>query len=125
MSNSTRIATAIISLRNDVNLVQVALQECQRHGLDLSATRIGRVYTRKRGYMPAVFLVQEFVHVAQAIEHSVADYGCVAVHIQGGPTDGTVSRYTVNTRPLIYTNTVPDTATSAIEYNGNTIYVQA
>lgn len=124
MSNAIKIATAITALNRNVNLVEVALRECHRHGIDLGTTRIGRMYTKKRGFMPAVFLVQEFVHVAAAIEASVAHYGCVAVHVQGGPTDGTISRYTVDTKPLIYTDKVPAVASAAIEYNGNTIYVK-
>lgn len=126
MSNSIKIATAIMSLNANypADLVDVALRECRRHSIDVNSTRIGRVWTRKRGWTPAVYIVQEFVHIAAEIEASVALYGCAAVHIQGGPTEGTVSRYTVNAEPLVYTDKVPAEQSSIIEYNGNTIYVK-
>lgn len=119
-----KIATCIITTLRGASIVEVALRECKRHGIDLACTRIGRVHTRKGGWLPAVFIVQEFQATAEQIEASVMHHGCAAFHIQGSPETGTVQQYTTG-QPLLHYGLTPHETQQIIEYNGATLHVQA
>ena len=60
-----KIATCIAQGGTRQNVLEFATDLCQRMGLDLNATRIGRSYTPIRGWFPCIFIVQELQDVAE------------------------------------------------------------
>lgn len=119
----TKIATCIMDVRGHASLVDAAVAYCKAHNVCLSCTRIGRVHTAARGWMPAVFIVQELQRVAEAIERDALAGGWTVFHIQGSPTEGTVQMYTKQLPVFKYT-TEHSNVSQIIEFNGNVINVQ-
>lgn len=117
-----KIATCVTTA-GERNLVSAVVELCKKYGVCLSQTRIGRVYTPRRGWLPAVFIVQELRHVAESIELNCLRGSWPVFHVQGEPTQGTIQQYTTGTPVLRYTNE-PTECGQIIEYNGNTINVQ-
>lgn len=119
----TKIATCLIDNLERGRLVDATLAICKEHWICLSLTRIGRVYTEARGWMPAVFIVQEFQQVAEAAERMAMQARLGVFHIQGSPTEGTLQQYT-RPGPVWKYTTEHSNVNQIIEFNGNVINVQ-
>lgn len=118
-----KIATCIASATG-VDLVMLAVNLCDKHGIDQSSTRIGRSYTPTRGWFPCVFIVQELQRVAELIEVECVQRHVPVWHIQGEPTHGTIQQYTTRMAHTVYKySDKPQGLGQIIEYNGNTIHV--
>lgn len=124
MSKPTKITTVVASMQGADLLIPVT-DACRAHGVPLDLVRIGTITTIQGGEQVALFIVQEFQHIAELIERDIGESLIPVFHLQGGPDKGQWFTYVTNFTGGTYygDKSLASPLAHTIKFNGNTLYV--
>lgn len=123
MSKPTKITTVVSSMQG-ADILRPVMAACRAHGVPLDLVRVGTITTTPGGEQPALFIVQEFQHIAELIERDIWADLIPVFHLQGGPDKGRWFTYVTDfIGGPYYGDKSKASPLAHIKFNGNTLYV--